>query len=125
LKWGSGETTAISQVARFEKPNVSGRTAVSLPVGLAHCCRVCWKSVTSFWLGCDLKMRRVRKTLMNTDEHQAESAVPALKRSASEREFLRALQRHIKDNGGKYPDWSGVLQVLRELGYERAGGSLP
>jgi hypothetical protein len=52
-------------------------------------------------------------------EHPGEAATGHLP-SASELDFLRALRAHIEKNGGKFPNWNGVLEVLRDLGYEKS-----
>ena len=41
--------------------------------------------------------------------------------SAAELEFLQAIEAYKKRSGRSFPTWSEVLEVVRELGYERSG----
>ena len=43
--------------------------------------------------------------------------------SAAETEFMRAMQAYKTRSGRMFPTWSEVLEVLRDLGYEQAGGA--
>ena|SRR5258708_2518850 len=40
--------------------------------------------------------------------------------SASELEFMRAMQDYKQSSGRMFPTWSEVLEVLRDLGYEKS-----
>ena len=42
--------------------------------------------------------------------------------SEPEVEFMEAMQRYKARSGRMFPTWSEVLEVLRELGYEKPGG---
>ena len=39
--------------------------------------------------------------------------------SVAETEFMAAIQEYKKTSGRMFPTWSEVLEVLRELGYEK------
>jgi hypothetical protein len=39
--------------------------------------------------------------------------------SAAEMEFMQAMTEYKKTSGRMFPTWSEVLEVLRDLGYER------
>ena len=39
--------------------------------------------------------------------------------AASELEFMLAMQEYKRTSGRMFPTWSEVLEVLRELGYEK------
>jgi len=39
--------------------------------------------------------------------------------TASELEFLGAIQEYKRQSGRSFPSWGEVLEVLRKLGYER------
>jgi hypothetical protein len=41
---------------------------------------------------------------------------------AAELEFMAAMQEYKRASGRMFPTWSEVLEVLRALGYEKAGG---
>jgi hypothetical protein len=43
--------------------------------------------------------------------------------SASETEFMLAMQEYKRRSGRNFPTWSEVLEVLRELGYEKVGAA--
>jgi hypothetical protein len=40
--------------------------------------------------------------------------------SAAETEFMLAMQEYKKSSGRMFPTWSEVLEVLRNLGYQKA-----
>jgi hypothetical protein len=40
--------------------------------------------------------------------------------SAAEMEFMLAMQEYKKTSGRMFPTWSEVLEVLRDLGYQKA-----
>ena len=40
--------------------------------------------------------------------------------SGAESEFLLAMQAYKKSSGRMFPTWSEVLEVLRDLGYEKS-----
>ncbi len=40
--------------------------------------------------------------------------------SMAEREFMQAMQDYKQRSGRMFPTWSEVLEVLRDLGYEKA-----
>ena len=42
--------------------------------------------------------------------------------SAAELEFLHAIQAYKARSGRMFPTWSEVLEVLRDLGYEKVAG---
>ena len=42
--------------------------------------------------------------------------------SNSEMEFLQAMQDYKKSSGRMFPTWSEVLEVVKNLGYEKAEG---
>ena len=39
--------------------------------------------------------------------------------SEAEREFMQAMQDYKRSSGRMFPTWSEVLEVLRDLGYEK------
>jgi hypothetical protein len=41
--------------------------------------------------------------------------------SAAEWEFLRAIEEYKRSSGRMFPTWSEVLEVVRNLGYQKAG----
>ena len=41
--------------------------------------------------------------------------------SLAEREFMQAMQDYKQSSGRMFPTWSEVLEVLRDLGYEKPG----
>jgi hypothetical protein len=41
--------------------------------------------------------------------------------SAAEAEFMTAMHEYKQSSGRMFPTWSEVLEVLRELGYEKGG----
>jgi hypothetical protein len=41
--------------------------------------------------------------------------------SEAEREFMEAMQDYKQRSGRMFPTWSEVLEVLRDLGYEKPG----
>ena len=41
--------------------------------------------------------------------------------SAAELEFMGAMQEYKRRSGRRFPTWSEVLEVVRGLGYEKAG----
>ena len=43
----------------------------------------------------------------------------------SEMEFLHAMQDYKKSSGRMFPTWSEVLEVLRDLGYEKPADLVP
>jgi hypothetical protein len=42
--------------------------------------------------------------------------------TADEMEFLRAVEEYKRRSGRMFPTWSEVLEVVRGLGYAKAGG---
>ncbi len=40
--------------------------------------------------------------------------------SASELEFMQAIQEYKQSSGRMFPTWSEVLEVLRDLGYKKS-----
>jgi hypothetical protein len=44
--------------------------------------------------------------------------------SAAEVEFMHAMERYKARSGRMFPTWSEVLEVLRELGYQKPQGIL-
>ena len=40
--------------------------------------------------------------------------------SAAEVEFMRAIQEYKRRSGRMFPTWSEVLEVVRDLGYQKA-----
>jgi hypothetical protein len=45
--------------------------------------------------------------------------------ASAERDFMQAMQEYKQSSGRMFPTWSEVLEVLRDLGYQREGGSRP
>lgn len=43
-------------------------------------------------------------------------------RSSAENEFMAAMQRYKQQSGRMFPTWSEVLEVLRDLGYQKPAG---
>jgi len=41
---------------------------------------------------------------------------------ADEIEFMAAMQEYKRTSGRTFPTWSEVLNVVKDMGYERAGG---
>jgi hypothetical protein len=41
--------------------------------------------------------------------------------SGAEMEFLGAIQEYKRSSNRQFPTWSEVLEVIRSLGYEKAG----
>jgi hypothetical protein len=53
------------------------------------------------------------------------SAIPTTRErdyAAAELEFMSAMQKYKHLSGRMFPTWSEVLEVLRDLGYEKATG---
>lgn len=44
--------------------------------------------------------------------------------SADEREFMRALDEYKRSSGRSFPTCSEILEVLRDLGYQRSENSM-
>jgi hypothetical protein len=40
--------------------------------------------------------------------------------ATAEREFMQAMQEYKQRSGRMFPTWSEILEVLRDLGYEKA-----
>ena len=63
-----------------------------------------------------------RASVSRFDRDRAQSVLPktcARDNSAAESEFLLAMQAYKKSSGRMFPTWSEVLEVLRDLGYEK------
>ncbi len=42
--------------------------------------------------------------------------------SAAEMEFMQAIQTYKQKSGRMFPTWSEILEVLQDLGYQKAAG---
>jgi hypothetical protein len=55
-------------------------------------------------------------------ERDVDPPTPERDSSGSELELMRAMQEYKQSSGRMFPTWS---EVLRDLGYQREGGSRP
>ena len=65
----------------------------------------------------DLVDRRAAR--MPRPGRPADSPTPDPGCPAAERELMRAMQDYKERSGRMFPTWSEVLEVLRDLGYEK------
>ncbi|WP_390677818.1 hypothetical protein [Aquisphaera giovannonii] len=73
------------------------------------------------WAFHDERARRAaRARVANTRRRAIDPTTCDRDYSAAEVEFMRAMQEYKERSGRMFPTWSEVLEVLQDLGYEKA-----